>query len=245
MENKRVLLFLISWFSAMLVFGQQETDTIVVNTQKPIPSAPHGFIDLNGYYDSRKSSDFTTNLLVLLNPRTSYFTFTNFSSAPNHTDQLGYYSEHHLYRSIASKSAFDFSAQWMTLSGDKNDAFRLGLRWRVGNTNRLKDFFARHNFSYNIAFHLLQADGNKNKSPFFSQVEHFYRKSWLNNRVYLTGFADMDVNHDGKPLLTVVTEHQLGVRIAKGIYAVAEYRYNQYVSKKQGFGFGLEYFIPY
>ena len=208
-------------------------------------TSPHGYIDVNGYFDSRNSSDFTADLLSRINNRTSYFTFTNFFSGTPTLEQNRYYSEHHFYRSMTESSPFDWSAQWMTISGNSNDAFRLGMRWRLANTNGLAEFCKQHNLIYTIAFHLFQADANKSRTPFLNQVEHFYRIGWLNNRLYLSGFADMDMYYKSGVQFSVVTEHQLGIKMFSGLYAVIEYRYNDYAVSKNGVGMGLQYIISY
>jgi hypothetical protein len=71
----------------------------------------------------------------------------------------------------------------------------------------------------------------------------------LDNRVYLGGFIDHNI-WSGAPAggdtNTVVTEHQLGVRLFGRLYAVAEFRRNEFFpTDKNGVGFGIEYIVPF
>ncbi len=61
-----------------------------------------------------------------------------------------------------------------------------------------------------------------------------------------TGFADQDIYYKGNKSFTFVAEYQFGIRIIDNLYAVAEFRLNDYLPRnKTGFGLGLEYFISY
>jgi hypothetical protein len=77
------------------------------------------------------------------------------------------------------------------------------------------------------------------------QIEYFYRfqilPSVFGKRVYLSGFADQDI--DNRTKSTWVTEHQLGVNFYDAWHAVAEFRYNQYIEKDTGVALGLQYIM--
>ena len=81
-------------------------------------------------------------------------------------------------------------------------------------------------------------------------IEHVYRiniaKKKLDRRIYISGFIDQNFNYNGRGGLSFkwVTEHQLGVRIIDELYAILEYRINDFYPKDNyGLGYGLEYKI--
>src|SRR6185436_1204787 len=76
------------------------------------------------------------------------------------------------------------------------------------------------------------------------QMEHFFALNvlpqLLGNRVYASGFADHNLGPDGSDW---VTETQLGIRLIQQLYAVTEYRHNEFVTDQDGLAFGAEYKI--
>ena len=104
---------------------------------------------------------------------------------------------------------------------------------------------------YSINFHLLQMDFDPSPGWGF-QMEHVYSinlfPKFLDNRAYLSGYADHALNYGGSSAgnnHVWVTEHQLGYRLINWLYAITELRYNDFLSKKTGVGFGAEYKIQF
>lgn len=231
--------------SFMIAFSIQAQDTLeqIKPTKNP-SKVIAGFIDPNIYYDTRNRFDFTLNALAGLPHRFQYFTFSNYSTSNETSDLSNFYSEHHLYWGISNKSPFDLLLQVMILSGEQNDAFRIGLRWRIGATQKLQNFFTKIGLTYNIALHGYQLDADNHRSPWLAQIEHFYRLTLFKNRIYISGFADQDIYYNSPKIFAFVAEHQLGIRMIDNLFFVAEYRLNDYLpAKKTGVGLGLEYFI--
>lgn len=220
------------------------TPTVKDSIEDQKPQAIRGFVDFNGYYDTRNSFDLTLNALVILPKQWQYLTFTNYYSNPKSLDFSSYYSEHHLYKGIG-RSPVDFSLQLMTLSGASNDALRFGLRYKFGANSHLAEWFKKKGLVYNLALHLYQIDNQVERTPFLSQVEHFYRLNIYKERLYLSGFIDQDLYYSPEFRVMSVTEHQLGYRFYNNWLMVAEFRYNPYLNQKVGVGLGLEYFMPY
>lgn len=221
------------------------TITQVVSAQDSAVTPPKitGLVDFNGYYDSRKLNTATINVLLNLPKRFQLFTFTNYESINNTLDFSNYYSEHHLYWQLSSTSPIDLSLQVQSLSGTQNDALRAGFRWSISDTRGIEKIFNQLGLVYKLAFHLYQFDAQSNRSPLLTQIDHFYRLNLFNGKAYVTGFADQDIYYESSKFIWV-TEHQLGVAVYKKLYAVAEYRYNQYLpTKNSGIGFGLEYLM--
>ncbi|HLG03136.1 MAG TPA: hypothetical protein VI731_06035 [Bacteroidia bacterium] len=227
------------FFFAVPVFGQDST----------VNKTPHGFIDLNGYYDTREFSTFTINLLANFNPRLQYFSLNNFDSGKHSTDLSSMYMEHHLRWNFHKKLPLDLAQNLTVMSGSGNDNLKYGLRWRWNQTPRLQNLLDKLHLMYFVNFHLVQfAEGTAPKG--FTQIEHVYRlqviPGWFKDRVYIFGFADQDIIwRNGGASFRWVTETQLGIRLAGQFYLVAEYRFNQYLNEKNGVGFGLEYIINY
>ena len=219
------------------------------------PKPRRGFIDLNGYFDTREFAVQTINLFAKLPYRLEYFSLTNFFNAveAEHPEDLDtYYTEQNLRYSPFEKVPLDAAMQWMHRSGTQNDILRVGARWRLMNTPLLDDWFARIGLVYFVNFYVGQFDDLPSQGTRM-QIEHVYKlpilRALLDERVYLGGFLDHNLWFDGPAGTdesTIVTEHQLGVRLVDHLYAVAEFRRNEFLpEKKNGVGFGLEYVVPF
>jgi hypothetical protein len=85
----------------------------------------------------------------------------------------------------------------------------------------------------------------------FTQMEYVYKidiiPSKLNKRLYISGFADQDLQWSTNNSLKSiwVTEHHLGVRILGGLHAVTEYLVNEYLPDRSGWGLGIQYFTAF
>lgn len=211
-----------------------------------------GFIDFNGYYDTREFSTLTINMLGKLPHRFQYFSLTNYQGAQESSDLASFYSEQNVRWAITSHSPIDLTMQYVMRNGDANDDIRLGFRWRIHSTPILDSICQKINFKYSINPLVVQfREGTETK--LMTLIEHVYRFNIfpriLNNRVYLGGFADHNLsrNEDNKVQHNWVTEHQLGFKLIDQLYLIAEFRINTFLAKenKTGLGYGLEYKIKF
>lgn len=211
-----------------------------------------GFLDFNGYYDTRSFSTLTVNLLSNLPSGFQYFSLTNFSGAidGDPAGDLGaFYSEQHLRWSPSSSVPLDLTALWNLKSGDRNDVVRFGVRWRPGDTGGIGDFLKTIRLAYTINLHAAKLTWEPT-GGWQPQIEHAYRWDLIPGRVYVGGFLDHDLQFGGDetlPRSRVVTEHQLGYQMLPGLYAVLEARVNQRMGPDDdtGLGFGFEYQVPF
>ena len=208
-----------------------------------------GFLDFNGYYDSREFSTITINALVNLPQRFQYFSLTNFQGTDKTSDLSTYYTEQNIRWNLKNNSPIDLTMQWVSRANSNNDNLRLGIRWRLNNTKKIKSFFEKLNLSYSVNFHLLQFT-SKSQSNLLPQIEHVYRislfPSIFKNRIYIGGFADQNINYqdNGKLSFNWVSEHQIGYNIFNSLFIVLEYRINDFLpNNNEGLGYGLEYNI--
>lgn len=234
-----------------------EADAAPLDTVSPTPAptSRKGFIDLNAYYDTREFSVLTLNLFAQLPARFQYFSLTNYSNAVEADDPEDldtYYTEQNLRWNPWVGLPLDLAAQWVHKSGGDNDLVRLGLRWRLMSTPGLRDAMKKIGLVYFVSFYAAQFDQLSSRGTRM-QIEHVYRipifPEATRNRIYLGGFLDHSLWFSppaGGSRSSIVTEHQLGVRLFDHVYAVVEYRFNEFFSRKQhGVGFGLEYVIPF
>lgn len=214
----------------------------------------NGFLDFNAYYDTRESGVFTINALANLPFRLQYFSLTNYTNGNNskNVDLTGYYTEQTLRWAIAKKIPLDASFQWVSMSGGNNDRARFGFRWRVSSTPWFESIFKKLHMFYAVTFHGLETDFSSSING--TQVEHVYRiqvlPSVLKDRVYISGFADNSLRVGqavtGGNNSIWVTEHQLGIRLIDWLYAVAEFKRNEFLpAQKNGMAFGLEYVLRF
>lgn len=225
-------------------------------TPEPAPKSVYkGMLDFNGYYDTREFSVMTLNVLVNLPGNVQYFSLTNYANtlgAEKLTDFSHYYSEQNLRWAPFSNVPLDLATQWVHRSGENNDMLRVGLRWRLMHTPFLQSLFEKIGLMYFINFHALQIDF-QDAAGQGMQIEHVYRLNilpeLLDKRVYLAGFLDHNLwlgGDAGSQVSTLVTEHQLGVRVIDHLHLVVELRRNEFFAEKQnGIGLGLQYIVPF
>lgn len=208
-----------------------------------------GMLDFNLYpylSDVDNDSVFTLNIANNFDGRISYFSLLNLIKADDGSDSVGYYTEQNLRWQIAEGSPLDLTLQLNFRSGDNNDRHRLGLRWRLNDSQWLNTFFEHLHLSYFINFHLIQFDQQPGKAW---QMEHSFRLTfpYWTERAYLAGFIDHTFSEDlpdNFPDNPAVAEIQFGYRIIDNLYAVTEYRINQYRrSDVNNLAVGLEYKI--
>ncbi|MEO9872035.1 hypothetical protein [Ekhidna sp.] len=210
-----------------------------------------GFLDFNGYYDTREFSTLTLNMLANLKNKFQYFSLTNFEGAKHSSDLGQYYTEQNVRWSIKKNGPFILSTQWVSKSGAKNDNLKFGLMVNTHKLSFVKDLFTRLNFSYALSLYTIQFnEGSPTK--LFTQLEHVYKfypfSKRLKKRAYIAGFADQSFvkRDDGSVNTEWVTEHQLGIEMLKNFYAIVEYRINDFLSSgNYGLGYGLEYKINF
>lgn len=254
MQKKLLLpllfLFMLIKTSVSLAQGPEE---VPADSAKTPEEHRFGFIDANGYYDSRSASTFTVNYLALINKRLAYFSFINFQQGePGDVSSLTtfdfFYSEHNLTYTPFLKLPIDLNVQMVMVSLPKSTKWRLAPSLRVHDVWGIKPFFKKIHMTYGINFHVVQFGNEFPLDDFTWQMEHFYKidiaPKLTRNRVYISGFADHTF---GGPLSKgLVMEHQLGIRLIDQFYAVAEYRHFSYYADpkyKDGFGVGLEYLV--
>jgi hypothetical protein len=205
-----------------------------------------GFIDFNGYYDTRDFTVTTINILGNLPNRFQYFSLTNYQSLRPSSDQESFYSEQNIRWKIKENNPLDLTLQYVMKQGKENDDLRFGVRWRLNNTTGFESFFKKIHFSYSInpmivEFHEYDA------TEFVTQIEHVYRFNIYRNKIYFAGFADQNFVYNNNSIsFKWVTEHQLGIRLINELFFVAEFKINDYLPKdNSGLGIGLEYKIVF
>jgi hypothetical protein len=247
-ESKVVLLFV---FVASLMANQNILAQSATSDERRIEHHNTGFVDFNGYYDTREFSVMTVNILAKLNHRFQYFSLTNYWGANRSSDLASFYSEQNIRWTIQEKSPVDLTVQYVIRQGDGNNDLRPGIRWRLSSTKGLSGLFKKVNMTYSANPMFFQF--RENTPPkYLTIIEHVYRinimPEKLNKRVYLGGFADQNFvfQKNGKLSFQWVSEHQLGVKIAKGLYAIVEYRINDFLPKDNyGLGYGFEFKIAF
>lgn len=226
--------------SCPFAFGQKEND-------KPKLT---GFLDFNEYYDTRDFSTFTLNVMANFSDRLQYFSLTNYSSNTSVKDIEGFYAEHHFRWNVCKKLPLDLTQLWVNQSGPSNDNIKYGIRWRLNQTPKIDSLLKKIKLMLFVNFHLVEFAAHRSAAG-FTQMEYVYKidvlPSKLNNRLYISGFADQDLIWGANASLKSiwVTEHQLGIRIIGQLHAVAEYRINEYLPDKSGWGLGIQYFAAY
>ena len=213
-----------------------------------------GFIDANLYpYLVNTGSDNFLSVLVGLNfgGKLSYFSLTNFGNFKGNgglPDRNTFYTEQNLRWRLSKTSPLDLTAQLNFRSGALNDRHRFGVRWRLSDTEGLKSFFKSLNLAYSINWHAAQID---HEDAYVWQLEHAFRFTFpsLTERLYLAGFADHTFNQNlptNFPKSPIVGEVQAGYRLFDKMFAIAEYRVNQYRrGDVNNFALGVEYKVTW
>lgn len=213
-----------------------------------------GFLDINAYpylSDVENDSTVTINVFHKFSSRFSYFSLNNLASESSDTELKHldtYYSEQNLRWKIAETSPLDLTLQMNFRKGQKNNRHRIGVRWRLHDTDFLSDFMRSINLKYFLNWHAIQFDHDKGQAW---QIEHAYRLKfpYLSDRLYISGFIDHTFNEElpsNIPKNPIVAETQFGYRVYDSFYLVAEYRLNQYRrSDVNNFAIGMEYTLKW
>jgi len=193
--------------------------------------------------DVKTDSDFTINMLVPLPGRFSYFSFINFNDVLSSGNTGFMLTEQNLIWQVSERLPIDLVAQDIIRNGTDNDTIHLGVRWRLNNTPALAAFFRAINLNYAVQIFPTRID---QRDVGGWQISHTYQMTfpYISDRLYLGGFLDHNIDETTRPGLTrdyVVSETQFGVRLYRRLYAVAEYRINDYrLSDNTNFGAGFE-----
>jgi hypothetical protein len=188
--------------------------------------------------------DATITSRAILPGRFSYFGYVNMTGVVSSGSAAMARSEQNLRYAISEKMPLDLNLQGVFSRGDGNDFYQVGVGWRVNDTSGWSDFFDRNNLIYRLTIQLKQF--NTGVSGVWA-VEHWFlwRMNKLSDRLYLNGFIDQTFGQDlpdTMPSRPIVAELQLGARVWKNFYAVAEYRINQRrVGSEENFAVGIEY----
>lgn len=211
-----------------------------------LTKATSGKLDFNYYRDTRAYNVMTINLLANIGERFQYFSLVDYFSemqSPQSTDTERYYTEQNIRYYLSQNKVLAASLQTVMQTGQRNDLVRAGLLVNVSSISILEDFFKRNAVTFGINLFPVQADY---QDSFNWQIEYIYSvviaPRTFNNRLYLAGFADQNMN---KGEITWVTEHQLGYRFYDNFFVVTEYRINEGFDKETGVGVGLEYLVPF
>jgi hypothetical protein len=185
--------------------------------------------------------DFTTTINASLPGRFSYFGYVNVSGAVTDGNAVFVRSEQNLRFAVADKLPIDLSFQGVLARGDGNDFYQLGLGWRVHDTPGLRDFFKRIKLFYRMTVQFKRFEFDDSDAW---QSEHFFRMN-LTERLYLSGFVDQTYGLDTSgalPSTPVVAEVQLGMRLFDRLYAITEYRKNEFrIGNEENLAAGIEY----
>ena len=206
---KKCVVYVFFVLMASVSYSQVEQKQKHVNT---------GFVDFNGYYDTRDFSVLTINILAKLPHRFQYFSLTNYQGPSNSSDVSGFYAEHNVRWGVSKDLPFDLTYQFVTRQGVRNDDHRIGVRWRVTKTPKVSSFFKKVGLFYSVNPMFVEFRG-KRSTKFMTIIEHVYRLNLLpnrlDNRIYIGGFADQNFvkSLSGEVTTEWVTEHQLGLRI--------------------------------
>ena len=209
-----------------------------------------GFVDLNYYWDDRDFNVLTVNTGAKLPYDFEYFSLLNvfgsFGDASELENWTGFFTEHNLRRPIAKDSeclkSMDWNIQWADGNGP-NEVLRLGIRNRFHDMpGPIGDLFRDVlKTKYVITFTFYEGDGSG------WQMEHVYRREFLDGLIYVGGFADHNINGTSDSS-DWVAECQFGLRLHGNLYAVAEQRYFSFVDDsrfKSGWGYGVEYVLRF
>jgi len=217
--------------------------------QSDIKKPVSGFIDPNIYYDVRGYSTLTLNTLYNFNSKFQYFSFYNFDGTyrSESNDVTGFYTEQNLRYKLGERSPLKITNQNVLKSGADNDLYRLGILWTISATKGLDSLFKKINMALMVNIHAVQWS-QASDITVMPQLEYVYRINLLKKRAYLAAFCDQTFNYSNNTVnFSWVTEHQLGIKLAKGLHLITEFRYNTYKvdEDKMGVGMGLEYFMKF
>ncbi len=208
-----------------------------------------GYLDFNGYNDTRHFAVLTINLMSNIHHRVQYFSLTNYQGAKNTSDLNSLYSEQNVRWAFRKNSPIDLTLQYVLRSNNGNDDLKFGIRWKLSQSKPLVALFKKMNTFYSINPMFVQFQEHV-PTKYMTTIEHVYAINLfpkaLNKRLYVSGFADQNFVYANNSLIFKwVSEHQVGIRMIDNVYLVAEFRINNYAAEQVGVGYGVEYKITY
>ena len=190
--------------------------------------------------------DFTLTVSGNLPGRFSYFSFSNFRGLTTSDSSNLIRSEQNLRMSITDSLPLDLNLQGVLVKGDGNDFYQGGISWRINDTPGWQGLFDRLNFMWRVTVHMKRW-GVDNAAADAWGIEHGFLLTvpeWT-DRLYISGFYDKTYDEDfpeGAPRRPVVAEVQLGARLWKNLFLIAEYRRNDLrVGDEHNLAAGIEY----
>jgi hypothetical protein len=194
--------------------------------------------------NAKDDTGFTLNTNIALPAGFSYFSFVNIGNAFD-LDRAGFLvSEQNLRWRITERIPVDVAIQAILVRGNHNDSLQVGPRWRLNDITVLRPFLEAIHAAYSISFFIKRFDSVPGD---VRQISHAYSVGfpYISDRLYLSGFVDQNFHRDvpaDKQQRPIVSETQLGIRLLKKLYAIAEYRRNEYrASDKDNLALGFEY----
>lgn len=191
-------------------------------------------------------TDLTLTLSGNLPGRFSYFSFTNLNGLTSSDSVSLARSEQNLRMSLVDALPLDLNLQLVLQKGDGNDFYQGGISWRVSDTTGLRELFERLNLVWRMTVHAKRWNVDNATADAWS-IEHGFRLTvpqWT-DRVYLSGFYEKTYGEDrpaGTAQRPLVSEVQLGARLWKALYVVAEYRVNEFrIGDEHNLAVGIEY----
>ena len=193
--------------------------------------------------DVKTDSEFTLRTIAPLPRRFSYFSFMNIGGAFSSGPLRYLISKQNLRWQISEKRPVELVLQDIIRNGADNDTVHFGVRLRLDETGSFKSFFDAAHMTYSVEFFPVRFD-QRNVGGW--QISHAYeiRFPYISDRLYLGGFLDHNIDEKLRPGVrtdTIISETQLGFRLFGKVYAVVEYRINEYrLSDNSNIGIGIE-----
>jgi hypothetical protein len=222
----------------------------------PLPAQ----IDFNSYFDTRNYTTLTVNAFAALPYYFSYFSFVDWDTAAPPAafprdlgDANQAYTEQNLTWGDRYSWPVELHLQWaLGTNPFVQDRLRAGLRfgvplgWALGATLRDAGFDVLTLTYFPAVIRLASppaAEGYESQLALFYRFVPF-RDAW-HRRLYLAGWADLDVLTEDPRQTRFMTEHQLGLRLLGGLHAVAEYRHTPFAvpENQNGVALGLQYWL--
>ena len=219
--------------------------------------ADTGFVDINLYPYTHVPTDtaITVNAFVKLPKGFQYFSLNSFgrrksASDINRFSLDSFVTEQNLRWNLPGDlpwNLFQLTVQALLRDGSGNDALRLGFRWKVHKTPLLRELMDYLYYRHWINFHGAQFDEN----PGYQwQISHNFRfdpfPESAPRRIYIKGWADHNINHEGGVDHTWIEEAQLGIRVVNEFHLVGEQRYNGFRRGKElSVGVGIQYILRF
>ncbi|NNE37748.1 MAG: hypothetical protein HKN08_05535 [Gammaproteobacteria bacterium] len=196
------------------------------------------------FTDVQTDYDTAIDTLIVVNERFSYFGYINLRGVSN-SNKFDFNNSEQSFRwAPFTEYPVDLVYQHVLRKGPGNDNNHLGLRWRISQSSALQELFSALNFNYSVQLFPAKIMDSSNRGGW--QISHAFSMSfpYISDRLYLGGFMDQNFNENlgGTRRNTIVTETQLGFRLFKQLYAITEFRINQYrTGREDNIAIGIEW----